>query len=172
MLSKKMEAALNAQINAEMFSSYLYLSMSSWFEDQSLPGFAHWMKNQAQEEMVHGMKIYQYVLDRGGRVKLEAIDAPETEWESAKAVFQAVLDHERKVTGMINDLYGLSEELRDYATRVFLHWFIDEQVEEEATADEWLQKVTRVENSPSGLFQVDREAASRIFDLAGALSGE
>jgi ferritin len=171
MLDERMEAALNKQLNAEMYSAYLYQSMAAWFEDQNLPGFANWMNNQVMEELMHSRKFYRFILDRGGRVLLAPIEGPRTEWESVTEVFSETLKHERVVSSLIHDLYGLSEELKDYPTRVFLHWFIDEQVEEEATSDEWLQKVRRVENSPSGLFQVDQEAALRAFDIGTALAG-
>ena len=169
MFDERMEAALNKQLNAETYSAYLYQSMAAWFEDRNLPGFANWMNNQAMEEMIHARKFYRFILDRGGRVKLSAIEGPRIEWDSPTEIFDETLKHERVVSSLIHDLYALSEELKDYPTRVFLHWFIDEQVEEEATADEWLQKVRRVENSPSGLFQVDQEAALRVFDIAAAL---
>lgn len=162
-ISKKMEEAFNAQINAEAFSAYLYLSMSAYFEDANLPGFASWMKAQAQEEVFHAMKMYSFVVERGGRVTLAAIDAPETKWESTTAVFEATLTHEEHVTSLINKLVILAREENDQAAEVFLHWFVNEQVEEEATADEWLQKVKMVETNPGAMYFVDREAATRIF---------
>ena len=171
MLDKRMEEALNKQFNAEVYSAYLYLSMSAHFEDKNLPGFAHWMKQQVQEEMFHGMKFYGFIIDRGGRVDLKAIEAPPAEWSSAVDVFTETLKHERYVTSLINELASLATELNDQASQVFLHWFVNEQVEEEATADEWLQKVKMVESNPGALYFVDREALQRTFNLAGALAG-
>jgi len=125
MLDKRMEDALNKQFNAEMYSAYLYLSMSAHFEDKNLPGFAHWMKQQAQEETYHGMKIYGFIIDRGGKVDLKAIEAPPAEWNSAVHVFEETLKHEQHVTSLINDLVTLATELNDQATQVFLHWFVN-----------------------------------------------
>lgn len=164
-ISKRMEEALNAQINAETFSGYLYLSMSAYFEDKNLPGFASWMKCQAQEELFHAMKLYNFVVERGGRITLAAIEAPETEWASTTAVFEATLAHEELVTSLINKLVVLAREENDQAAEVFLHWYVNEQVEEEATADEWLQKVKMVESNPGAMYFVDREAATRVFTL-------
>ncbi len=171
MLNERIEAALNDQINEELFSAYLYMAMSADFQAKNLPGFASWMANQAQEEMMHARKFYKFVLDRGGKINLKAIAQPQSTWPSVTAAYEAGLEHERHISKCIHDLYGLSEELKDYPTRVFLHWFIDEQVEEEATSEEWVEKVRRVENDPSGLFAVDKEASLRAFDLAAALAG-
>jgi ferritin len=166
MLKPKLEAALNQQLNEELFSAYLYLAMSADFQNKNLPGFASWMSNQAQEEMSHAQKFYAFILDRGGKVQLQAIAQPQSEWASPSAAFEAGLNHERHISECIHNLYALAEEERDYPTRVFLHFFIEEQVEEEATAEEWVEKVKRVENDPSGLFSVDKEAGTRTFDLA------
>lgn len=162
-LSKRMEEALNKQINAEAFSGYLYMSMSAYFAAKNLMGFASWMKVQAQEETFHANKFYNYIIERGGRVNLTAIEGPRTEWESATDVFEATLEHERLVTSLINDLVTIAREENDRASEVFLHWFVNEQVEEEATADEWLGKVKMVESNPGALYFVDREAATRVF---------
>lgn len=170
MLKERIEAALNKQLQEELFSAYLYMAMSADFEDKNLPGFANWMANQAQEEMLHARKFYKFILDRGGKVKLMALDEPQAEWPSVTAAYEAALNHERHISQCIHDLYALAEEERDYPTRVFLHWFIDEQVEEEATADEWVEKVKRVESDPSGLFAVDQEAGTRQLDLSAALN--
>ena len=163
MLSKKMEQALNSQVNAEMYSAYLYLSMESYFKSLNLNGFANWMRAQTQEEMMHAMKIYDYVHERGGRVLLKAIDGPQTKWESPLDVFEAVLKHEQKVTGLINELVDLAIQEKDHATNSFLQWFVTEQVEEEASADEALQQLKMMENAPGGMFMLDRELGQRVF---------
>ena len=141
MVNEKMEAALNAQINAEIYSGYLYLSMASYFEDIDLAGFANWMRVQASEELEHGMKIYDYVIRRGASVTLEAIEKPQTEWDSPLAAFEHVLSHEKTVTGLINNLVDLAIAEKDHATNNFLQWFVEEQVEEEENAMEILAKV-------------------------------
>lgn len=163
MLSPKMEEALNGQINAEYYSSYLYLSMAAYFDAVNLQGFAHWMRIQAQEEMVHVMKFFDFVAERSGRVKLTAIDGPETEWETAIAAFKAALDHEQLISGRINKLVDLSLSEGDHATNNFLQWFVAEQVEEEATADGIVQQLLLVKDAPGGIFMLDRELAQRSF---------
>ena len=163
MLSKKMEKALNGQVNAELYSSYLYLSMESWFKSKNLNGFANWMRVQAQEEMSHAMKIYDFIDERGGRIVLKAIDGPPTEWDSPLTVFEAVYEHEQKVTALINDLVDLSIKEKDHATNSFLQWFVSEQVEEEASADAAVQQLKMVESAPGGMFMLDREMGRRVF---------
>jgi len=163
MISKKMEKALNGQVNAELYSSYLYLSMESWFKTKNLNGFANWMRVQAQEEMSHAMKIYDFIDERGGRIVLKAIDGPPTEWGSPLAVFEDVYEHEQKVTGLINDLVDLSIKEKDHATNGFLQWFVSEQVEEEASADAAVQQLRMVESAPGGMFMLDRELGQRVF---------
>lgn len=163
MISRKMEQALNDQVNAELYSSYLYLSMNSYFESINLPGFANWMKVQAQEELVHAMKIYDFVNERNGRNLLKAIDKPPTEWKSPLNIFEEVLKHEQKVTALINNLVNLSTDEKDHATTSFLQWFINEQVEEEASADAVLQQLKLMENAPGGLFMLDNQLAQRVF---------
>ncbi len=165
-LSTRMEEALNEQINAELYSSYLYLSMSAYFESISLKGFAQWMKAQAEEELLHAIKFYDFVNERGGRVILKAIKAPETEWESPLAVFEAVLKHEQMVTGLINDLVNLAIEEKDHATNIFLQWFVSEQVEEEASAEEIVQKLKLMGEARGGMFMLDRELGERTFASA------
>jgi ferritin len=166
-----MEDALNTHMNAELYSSYLYYSMSAYFEAEGLQGCAHWMRLQALEEMTHVAKFFAYINDRGGRVLMQPIDGPETNWDNPTAVFQATLDHEVTVTGLINKLVDLSLELSDHATNNFLQWFVGEQVEEEATAEEILTKMKRVENSPGGLFQLDSELAARTVTLPPGFPG-
>lgn len=161
MLSKKMEQALNDQINAEYFSSYLYLSMSAYFEAENLPGFAHWMSKQALEERVHALKIFGYINERGGRVILKGIKAPETQWKSALDVFQASYKHEQLVTSLINKLVDQAIKEKDHATDAFLQWFVNEQVEEEASASAIVEKLKMVKNAPGGLFMLDRELGAR-----------
>ena len=161
MLSDKMQAALNAQINAELYSSYLYLSMAAYFESQNLLGFANWMHKQSGEETVHGMKFYNYIINRRGRVLLSALDSPKTEWKSSLAVFEDSLKHEQKVTGLINKLMDLAIAESDHATISFLKWFVDEQVEEEANVDNVIQDLKRIGDAPEGLFMLDRELAGR-----------
>lgn len=163
MMKDKMEQALNEQINAELYSSYLYLSMAAYFESKNLKGFANWMTIQAQEEDFHAMKFFNFVNERGGRVHLKAIAGPETEWESPLAVFEAVYKHECHVTDLINKLVDLSLELSDHAANTFLRWFVEEQVEEEASADDIVQQLKLVGDQGHGLFMIDRELATRIF---------
>ena len=158
-----MEKALNGQINAELYSSYLYYSMSAWFESKGLPGFANWMNCQVQEEMAHARKFYDFINQRGGRVTLTAIDGPETEWDSPLAVIEATLAHEQKVTALINGLLDLALDERDHATNIFLQWFVTEQVEEEDSVNSVLQQLKQTGVSEGGLFLVDRELAKRVF---------
>jgi ferritin len=163
MLSKKMEKAINKQINAEIYSSYLYLSMCAYFEAISLNGLANWMRQQTQEEMFHAMKMYDYVNARGGRVILEAIAQPPSDWSSTADVFGNVLAHEQKVTGLINNLVNLALEEKDHATNIFLQWFVSEQVEEEATAGAIVDKLKLIKDDANGLFMLDRELGLRQF---------
>jgi len=163
MISKKMEEALNAQVNAELYSAYLYLSMESYFQSLNLNGFANWMRVQTQEEVSHAMKIYDFINERGGRALLKGIDAPPTEWNSPLAVFKAAYAHEQKVTGLINGLVDLAIKEKDHATNSFLQWFVNEQVEEEASADEIVQQLKMMEKAPGGMFMLDRELGQRVF---------
>lgn len=165
MLKKKILKTLNDQINAEMFSSYLYLSMESYFQSISLKGFAAWMRVQAQEEMMHAMKFYDFVNERGGKVTLEAIAKPETTWATPLAAFEAVLKHEEHVTSLINNLVDLAISEKDHASNNFLQWFVAEQVEEEASASEVVEKLRLIQDNPSGLFMVDAELGRRVFTL-------
>lgn len=165
MLGQKMQDALNKQINAEMHSAYLYLSMSAHFQSKNLTGFAVWMKVQAKEETGHAMKMYDYVHDRGGRVKLTAIDAPPVEWESPLAIFEAAHGHEQKITGMIHKLVDLAASEGDHATNNFLQWFVKEQVEEEANADAIVQKLKMMKDFPGGIFIMDKELSARGASL-------
>ncbi len=168
MLKKKILKALNEQINAEMYSSYLYLSMESYFQSVSLGGFATWMRAQVQEELMHAMKFYDFVNERGGRVTLNAISKPERDWESPLAAFQHILRHEQMVTRLINDLVDLAAREKDHATGIFLQWFVSEQVEEEATVGEIVNRLELIGNDSSGLFFLDAELGKRVFDTAQA----
>ena len=163
MLHSRMEEALNKQINAELYSAYLYLAMAAKFADLGLPGGTNWMKVQYQEEQTHAQKIYDYVLERGGGVELADIKAHAKEWTTPLAMFEYTLAHERHVTDLIGDLADLSLELRDHATHNFLQWFIGEQVEEEASADDMVQKCKLAADAPGGLYQFDKELAARVF---------
>ncbi len=157
MLSSKMQEALNSQINAEFSAFYTYLSMSAHFEAENLPGFATWMHHHAEEEQMHAMKIYDYVNERGGQVKLQGIDAPRTSWDSPLEAFEDALEHERHVTHLINQLVDLAIEESDHATNSFLQWFVDEQVEEEKVVDDVIQDLKRVGDSNLAIFMLDRE---------------
>lgn len=170
MIDKKLEAAINKQINFEMYSAYLYMSMSAFFTSKNLKGAANWTHIQAQEEMVHAMKFYYYLLDRGGKVTLEAIAKPEDTWKNALAVFKDVSKHEGIVTSRINDIADLAASVKDHATSSMIKWFIDEQVEEEANAEEIVRQLEMVGNDSSGLFMIDKELAARVFAMpAGAM---
>jgi ferritin len=162
MLNKKVEKALNAQLNAEMYSSYLYLSMAAYCEAKNLPGFGHWMNIQAQEELFHAMKFYDFINERGGRVTLTKIDGPMTTWPSPVKMFDHVYKHEVKVTGLINKLVDLAIKEKDHATNNFLQWFVKEQVEEEATASDVLGRLKLIGKNSNGLLMYDRELAQRL----------
>lgn len=163
MLSPKMEQALNQQLNAELYSAYLYLSMAAYFFSINLNGFANWMTVQNLEETAHAMKFYHFINERGGRIRLETIAQPGTEWSTPLEVFQETLTHEEKVTGLINSLVDLAIAERDHASNAFLQWFITEQVEEEASANEVIQNLQRAGNDPNSLFMLDRELGARVF---------
>ena len=161
MLKDKIQKSLNAQMNFELSSSYLYLAMAAYFEGENLNGFAHWMKLQSGEEYGHAMKIYGYINQRNGRVNLAKIDAPKSEWKSASEVFSETLKHEKSVTKSINELVDVAIEEKDHATNAFLQWFVTEQVEEEATATNILNKIKLVGDNKNGLFLLDRELGMR-----------
>ncbi len=166
MISKKMEKALNDQINAELYSAYLYMAMSAHFSSLNLEGFANWFAIQAQEEAAHAKKFYDYVLESGSRVTLSQIDQPPSEWKDAENAFEEVYKHEQYVTSRINDLVNLAIEEKDHATNVMLQWFVSEQVEEEANASGILEKVRLAGTKGSGLFMMDRELAQRSYDAS------
>ena len=164
MLSKTMQDAINEQIKNELYSAYLYLSMAAYSEDANLPGLAHWMKLQAQEEVMHAIKFFDYVNERGGRVILHAIDQPPAEFESPLDVFEKTLAHEQHVTALIHNLYGLAVKENDYPSQMMLHWFIEEQVEEESTADQILGMLRMIGDNSNALLMLDRELAGRAVE--------
>jgi len=164
MLGEKIENALNSQMNAELYSAYLYLAMNAYFESIDLGGFANWMRIQAQEELSHAMKFHDYITQRGGRVILDKIEKPPTEWESPLDVFEHVYAHEQKVTGLINDLVNLAIEENDHATNNFLQWFVAEQVEEEESSSGVLQKVKLAGEDASSILMLDNELGQRVFN--------
>ncbi|MBC7115269.1 MAG: ferritin [Archaeoglobi archaeon] len=171
-MKERVLESLNRQINAELYSAYLYLSMSAYFESEGLKGFANWMRVQAQEELMHGMKIFDYVNERGGRVRLGSIEMPPSEWKSPLDVFESVLSHEKKVTSMINELVELAMEEKDYATYNFLQWFVAEQVEEEASAEEIRRQLELIGDDRRALLMIDRELAQRKFTAQNSQSEE
>jgi ferritin len=164
MISPKMEKALNVQLNFELYSSYIYLSMAACLERMGLPGFSNWMRIQIQEEVSHADKFYHHILERGGKVALGQIDAPKVDWPSVLAAFEEALEHERLVTSRINDLMSLALDEKDHASAMFLQWFVSEQVEEEATADEIIQKLKLASESKAALFMMDKDMSTRVFN--------
>jgi ferritin len=164
MIGKKMQEAINKQINAEIYSAYLYLSMSGWCMEKNLVGFAQWYDVQAKEEMVHAMKFYGYIFDQGGRVKLLPIDAPPSEFSSVLEIAKKQLEHEKKVTGMINALGDLAKKEKDSATEIFLQWFVTEQVEEEKNAQEIINKLEMIGATGPAMYMLDKELGQRKFN--------
>ncbi|HEY6907389.1 MAG TPA: ferritin [Ignavibacteriaceae bacterium] len=161
MLKDKIEKALNAQMNFEISSSYLYLAMAAYFECENFNGFANWMKVQSSEEYGHAMKIYSYINQRSGRIILDKIDTPKSEWKNTSDVFSDTLKHEQKVTGAIDKLVDLAISEKDHATNTFLQWFVTEQVEEEATVVGIIDKLKFIGDNKNGLFLLDREMGMR-----------
>ena len=161
MLSKAVQDAINEQIKNELYSAYLYLSMSAHFEAGNLPGFARWMRLQAQEEQGHALKFFDYMHDRGGAVRLLAIDQPPAEWKSSLALFQQVLEHEQMVTGMIHRLYELAAKENDYATEIMLQWFITEQVEEEKNAAQIIDTLKLIDAHGTAVLMLDKQLSKR-----------
>ena len=165
MFSEKMRDAINEQINKELYSAYLYQSMMAHFEAIGLQGIATWMRVQSMEETLHAYKFYDYVVERGGKIKLLPIDGPETEWPTALAAFEQVVSHEQFVTSLINNLMDIALESRDHASTSFLQWFIDEQVEEEATADKIASKLRLIGENAQALLMIDQELGMRVFTM-------
>jgi ferritin len=161
MIGKAMQDAMNEQINKELFSSYLYLSMAAYFEDKNLTGFGNWMRIQADEEREHAMKFYDHILERGGRVSLKAIDAPKTDWNSNLEVAEEVAAHEAKVTASIYALYELALKEKDYPAQVMLQWFISEQVEEEKNAAEIVADLKLIEERGTAVLMLDKQLGKR-----------
>ncbi len=161
MIPKKIETAMNKQINHEFYSAYLYLAMSAYFRDLNLEGFAHWMRVQAREEQKHALKFFDHIIERKGTVKLDTIKTPESQWKSPLEVCQAVLKHEQMISKLIHTLTDLSRGEKDHASTTLLQWFVDEQVEEEASSTLLLERMELIKNSAGGLFMLDRELAKR-----------
>lgn len=172
MISKKMETAINDQINAELYSAYLYMAMSAYCESINLTGFAHWMETQALEEFMHAKKFYAHLVERGGRIRLAAIDGPPSDWKSIEEVFEETAAHEAKVTALINNLTDMAIEEKDHASNAMLQWFISEQVEEESTAQGILENIRLAGAKGSGIFMIDREVSQRVFNAAEYTGGE
>jgi len=168
MLKATVEDALNEQINAEFYSEHLYLSMAAYFEVEGLPGFAAWMRAQAAEERAHGMRLFEFIVDRDGRVELDGLEAPPTEWDDPADAFEAAYDHEVEISGLIDDLVALARDEHDNATETMLQWFVAEQVEEEATAQEIVDRLHRVGDDGTGLLMVDQELGARGAGEAAA----
>ena len=168
MLSPAMQEALNRQAQAEFASSYLYLAMSAYCATHNYNGFAHWMRLQSQEEMDHALKLFDLVLDRGGHVTLQAIEAPQAEYESLLEVMQQSLAHEQKVSAMIQELYGVAVKEGDYTSQAQLQWFLTEQVEEEKTAEAIVEQLRQIGGQSAGIFLLDRELAARVAPPATA----
>ena len=162
-IANKMEEAINKQVNAELYSAYLYLGMSAKCTELNLKGMANWFYVQAQEEMTHAMKFYRFVLERGGHSKLPSIEGVPTEWKSTLQMFETAYEHEQKVTGLIGNLMDIALAERDHASASMLRWFIDEQVEEEANASEIAEKLKLIGESKEGLFMLDKELSTRVF---------
>ena len=163
MLSENMTTEMSNQVVAEFYSSYLYLSMAAYFDSVGLQGFANWMKIQAKEELSHGEKIFDFVIERDGMVCLGAIDAPPSKWASPLEAFKAAYEHEQKVTGMINNLVTMARKENDYASENFLDWFVDEQVEEESTAKNIVDQLKLIGDNPQAMLMLDRELGQRTY---------
>lgn len=163
MISKSLTKAINIQINKELFSEYLYRAMSAWFAKENLDGFANWMEVQAQEEHFHAMKLFNYLLERGGEVELMAIEKPAKNFKSPVAAFKAALEHEQFITKSINELMDMAIKEKDHASKSFLEWYVDEQVEEESTADKIWSQLKMIGDNMHGVMMLDREMAGRTY---------
>jgi ferritin len=164
MFSKVVQDKMNQQIMHEMYSAYMYLSMSAHCESVNLPGFAKWLRMQANEEMEHAMKFYDFIHERNGKVVLLTIDQPPSEFGTPLEIFEQVYAHEQKVTGLINGIYEVSLKENDYPSQIFLHWFIEEQVEEESNSSQILETLKMIGDSANGLFMLDRQLGKRSED--------
>lgn len=163
MINQRLEDVINKQINAELYSAYLYLSMAAYFESINLPGFANWMRVQFEEEQFHGLKFFDYLASRGGRIKLDAIEVPQFEWKNPLEVFEHTLEHEQHVTALLNNIAEIAEEEKDRPTRNLMVWFIDEQVEEEGNAEKIINELKMIGGNGHGLLMMDREFSTRVF---------
>lgn len=163
MINEKVGKILNEQVNKELYSAYLYLSMSAYFSDMGLLGFANWMRIQAQEEQAHAMLIYDFLNDRGEKVILTSIAAPPNSWKTPIEVMEEVAQHENYVTGLINNIIFVAEEAKDRATMSYMNWFVDEQVEEEANAKEIIDKLKLIGDDKSALYLLDKDLSTRVF---------
>ncbi len=164
MINEKMNAALNEQVNAELYSAYLYLSMQAYFQKLNLKGFVNWMNVQVQEEMAHARGLYDYIQERGGEIVLEAIAKPELKWNSPLQVFEDVLAHEQLVTSKINHLADVADETKDRAAALFLQWYIKEQVEEESSVGDVLDTLKLIKADSNALLALDKELQTRVFN--------
>lgn len=163
MINEKVGKILNEQVNKELYSAYLYLSMSAYFSDLGLLGFANWMRIQAQEEQAHAMLIYDFLINRGEKVVLTSVDAPPNSWKTSLDVMEEVLKHEIFVTSLINNIVTVAEEVKDRATMSYMNWFVDEQVEEEANAKEIIDKLKLIGDDKSALYLLDKDLSTRVF---------
>jgi len=166
--SKKLQKAMNDQVRLEFESAYAYLSMAAWMEDQNYPGFAAWLRQQAREEATHAMKIFDHLIDRGCRVALQPVAGPRADFASPLQVFEQAKKHEQSVTKSISELYGIASTDRDYASQVFLEWFITEQVEEEKNSSQILESLRRVGENQAALVMLDRELGQRAPEGSGS----
>lgn len=162
MIKKTMTKAFNKQINEEVYSSYLYLSMAAYFDSVSLGGFSHWLKLQAQEEMFHAMKFYHHIVERGGEVELDAIAKPDLTWASPLAAYEAALNHEYHISKCINDLMELAQKEKDFAAQNLLNWFVEEQVEEEASFTDVVDQLKMIGDKSHALLQFNKEMGQRV----------
>jgi len=167
MIKQSVQNSINEQIKNELYSAYIYLSMCAYFEERNLPGFAHWMRVQSQEEVGHGMRLFDYLIDRGGKVVLQAIDKPPADFESPLKVLEGAQEHEKLVTGMIEALFELALEERDYATQAQLHWFVTEQVEEEKSTTTIVEQLRMIGDNRTALLMLDMELGKRASGPAG-----
>ena len=169
MIGERLSEAINDQIKNELESYYIYLSMAAWLHSKSLDGMGHYMRCQAHEEMIHAMKLFNHVIDRGGEAKLQDLKQLKTQWNSPLEVFQDAFEHEKFITGKINDLTTIAREEKDYASEPILAWFSDEQIEEEATASKIADELEMVGEDKSGLLMLDRELGSRAYPAGSPL---
>ena len=163
MINEKVAKVLNDQVNKELYSAYLYLAMSAYFSDLGLLGFANWMRVQVQEEQAHAMLMYDFLINRGEKVILTPIDAPQGSWHNPLAAMEHVLQHEIFVTSLINNIITVAEEVKDRATMSYFNWFIDEQVEEEANAQDIISKLKLIGDDKSALYLLDKDLSARVF---------